>query len=92
MPLEANENYFERNGYAPSDTSGKRLLGRSCGLDAVLGAFDEVVRLARLDGEQRAAALFEYRQAGFGRLVDAEDERATEGDWERDPAPYASWA
>jgi hypothetical protein len=60
--------------------------------DAVLGAFDEVIRLARLDGEQKAAALFEYRQANFARLIETEDERATEGDWERDPTPYASWA
>ena len=60
--------------------------------DAVLAAFDEVVRLARLDGEQKAAALFEYRQANFARLIEAEDDRATEGDWEREPTPYASWA
>ena len=84
-PLAAAEYYLEFLNW-------RREAGHVADPDAVLGAFDEVVRLARLDGEQRAAALFEYRQAGFGRLVDAEDERATEGDWERDPAPYASWA
>lgn len=60
--------------------------------ESVETAFDEVVRLAQADGEQRAAALFTYRQAGYTRLVEADDERATTGDWERDPAPYQSWA
>lgn len=60
--------------------------------EAVLDAFDEVVRLARLDGDQKAAALFAFRQAAFARLADADDERAAQGEWERDPTPYQSWA
>ncbi len=59
--------------------------------DAVENAMEEVIRLARLDGEQRFAALFEYKLAAFVRLVEEEDDRAAEGDWERDPAPYQSW-
>lgn len=55
-------------------------------------AFEEVVRLAEADGARKEAALFGYRHARFARLVDAEDERAVAGDWEEDPAPYASWA
>lgn len=55
-------------------------------------AFDEVIRLANLDGDRRAAALFEYRQAQFTRLVAADDERAALGDWEPNPQPYTSWA
>jgi hypothetical protein len=60
--------------------------------EEVESAFDEVFRLAELDGDRRAAALFQYRQAQFTRLAEADDERATTGDWETDPAPYASWA
>jgi hypothetical protein len=55
-------------------------------------AFDEVVRLANLDGDRRAAALFEFRQAQYTRLAEADDERATSGDWEAKLDPYESWA
>ncbi len=54
-------------------------------------AFDEVVRLATVDGARREAALFEFRQAGFTRLLEADDDRAVEGDWEADASPYAAW-
>jgi hypothetical protein len=54
-------------------------------------AFDEIIRLAQMDGAQRASAEYGYRQAQFTRLLEAEDPRAVEGDWERDPAPYAAW-
>jgi hypothetical protein len=60
--------------------------------ELVDSAFDEVIRLAELDGERRAAALYQFRQAQFVRLVNAEDERANVGDWEDNPAPYLSWA
>src|SRR5688572_7376722 len=59
--------------------------------EAVLDAFDEIIRLARIDGDQKAAAIFEFRQAAFARLMEADDERAVQGDWERDPKPYESW-
>lgn len=84
-PLAAAEYYLEFLNW-------RREPGHVADPDAVLGAFDEVVRLARLDGEQTTAALFEYRQVGFARLIEAEDERATEGNWDRDATPYASWA
>jgi hypothetical protein len=58
----------------------------------VLDAFDEIVRLAGVDGAQKAAAEFAYRQAGFARLVDEEDPRALEGDWEPGKAPFVAWA
>lgn len=59
--------------------------------DEVETAMEEVVRLARLDGAQRFAALFEFRLAAFVRLVEGEDDRATEGDWEGNSEPYQSW-
>lgn len=54
-------------------------------------AFEEIIRLAELDNESRAAALFAHRQAAYTRLVEADDERASTGDWESDPQPYRSW-
>jgi hypothetical protein len=70
----------------------RRQPGHSSDPEDVEGAFDEIVRLAGADGAQRAAAEFAYQQAQFTRLLEAEDERAVEGDWESDPRPYTSWA
>lgn len=57
----------------------------------VQSSFDEVIRYAEADGQPTAAAIYTYRQAAFTRLVDSGDDRASEGDWERDPAQYESW-
>jgi hypothetical protein len=56
-------------------------------------AFDEVVRLAERDGAPKAAALFAFRQAQYTRLLEAEDDRATAGEWEAEGAgAYEGWA
>ena len=55
-------------------------------------AFDEIVRLATADGAQQAAAQYAYRHVGFTKLLDADDPRAVEGDWESDATVYQSWA
>ena len=55
-------------------------------------AFDEIVRLATADGAQLAAAQYAFRQVGFTKLLDADDPRAVEGDWEAEALPYQSWA
>ena len=55
-------------------------------------AFDEIVRLATADGAQQASAQYAYRQVGFTKLLDADDPRTVEGDWEADALPYQSWA
>ena len=60
--------------------------------EAVQMAFDEVIRLAELDGEPRIAAVYSFRQVQYTKLVDSEAEQATSGDWEKDRAPYASWS
>ena len=70
----------------------RRLPGHASDPEAVETAFDEIVRLATLDGAQKEAALYAYRQAQYTRLLDAEDDRAYAGDWEKDPAPYEGWA
>jgi len=50
------------------------------------------VRLANADGAQQAAAQYAYRQVGFTKLLDADDQRAVEGDWETDLFPYQTWS
>jgi hypothetical protein len=55
-------------------------------------AFDEIVRLANADGAQQAAALYAFRQVGFTKLLDADEPRAVEGDWENDSLPYQPWS
>ena len=55
-------------------------------------AFDEIVRLAKADGAQQAAAQYAYRQVGFTKLLDADGQRAVEGDWETDSVPYQAWS
>jgi hypothetical protein len=57
----------------------------------VLDAFDAIVRLAGLDGARKAAAEYEFRQAVFARVLDAEDARAVEGDWEPEKPPFEAW-
>jgi hypothetical protein len=55
-------------------------------------AFDEIIRLAQVDGAQKAAAEFAYRQARYTRLLEAEDSHTIEGDWEPDSLPYEEWS
>jgi hypothetical protein len=69
----------------------RRRPGHASDPEAIETAFDEVIRLAQRDGDPKAAALFAYRQAGYTRLLEADDDRAVAGDWERDPAPYEGW-
>jgi hypothetical protein len=70
----------------------RRQAGHASDPEAVESAFDEIVRLAELDGEPKAAAIFAFRQAGFTRLLERDEEAATTGDWERDGVPYTGWA
>ena len=71
----------------------RREEGHASDPEQVETAFDEVVRLAELDGAQKEAALFGFRQAGYTRLLEAEDERSTAGDWETaGTGPYKGWA
>jgi hypothetical protein len=84
-PLAAAEYYLDFLNW-------RRQADHASDPDQVETAFDEVIRLANLDDDRRAAALFEYRQAQFTRLAEADDDRASTGDWESNPAPYTSWA
>ena len=84
-PLAAAEFYIEFLNW-------RRQPDSSSDPEDVEVAFDEIVRLATLDGAQQAAAEYTYRQVRFTRLIDAEDPRAVEGDWETDAIPYETWA
>lgn len=55
-------------------------------------AFDEIIRLAETDGAPRAVAEYAYRQAQFTRLLDGDDPRTVEGDWDPNAPPYEGWA
>jgi hypothetical protein len=54
-------------------------------------AFEEIVRLAELERQAGVAARYEHAHAQFTRLEDAEDDRATEGDWAPGSPPLAGW-
>jgi hypothetical protein len=60
--------------------------------EAVLTAFDEIVRAAEMDGAQAVAARYGYMQAQFQKLVDAEDPRATVGNWLPNTEPLGAWS
>ncbi len=89
---EAHGELLAAAEYVIAFLNWRRQDGRVSDAEQVETAFDEVVRLATLDGAVRQAAVYAYRQAGYTRLVEEEDERAVEGDWERDRRPYEGWA
>lgn len=60
--------------------------------ELVQTSFDEVIRYAEADGARTAAAQYTHRQASFTRVQERSPDRAEEGDWEQDAAPYRSWA
>lgn len=84
-PLAAAEFFIEFLNW-------RRQPGHSSDPEDVEVAFDEIVRLANIDGAQQAAAHYAYRQVGFTKLLDADDPRAVEGDWESDSLPYQTWS
>ena len=60
--------------------------------ESVLTAFDEIIRAAEIDGAPADAARFSYLQVQFQALVDADDGRATVGNWLTHADPFASWS
>lgn len=70
----------------------RRQPGHVADPELVQTSFDEIIRLAEIDGAQTAVAQFTFFQANFTRLAESDDDAATEGDWERDFPPYSSWA
>ncbi len=70
----------------------RRQPGSSSDPDQVLQAFDEIIQAAEETGAHRDAARFGYLQVQFQALVDAEDERATVGNWLPTDAPFEVWS
>jgi hypothetical protein len=70
----------------------RRQPGNSSDPEDIEIAFDEIIRLAEADGAPRETAEYTYRQALFTRLLEAEDPRAVESDWETLAGPYQSWS
>jgi hypothetical protein len=60
--------------------------------EAVSTAYDEIVRAAEMDGAQAVAAKYGYMQAQFQKLADAEDPRATVGNWLPNTDPLEAWS
>jgi hypothetical protein len=60
--------------------------------ESVASAFDEIVRLAELDGATQAAAIYGFRQVAFQRVADADGETAYTGDWDPTSPPYEGWS
>ena len=83
-PLAAAEFYIEFLNW-------RRVPGHSSDPEDVEVAFDEIVRLANLDGAKRAAAEYAYRQVRYTRIVEADDPRAVEADWETNATPFKAW-
>jgi hypothetical protein len=54
-------------------------------------AFEEIVRLAEAERQAAVAARYEHAHAQFSRIEDADDDRATEGDWAPGAPPFAGW-
>ena len=69
----------------------RRAPGNSSDPEQVENAFDELARLADLDGARGAAATWRYRQAQFTRLWEAEDERTVDGDWTDGAGAWSGW-
>jgi hypothetical protein len=70
----------------------RRQPGHVSDAEDVAIAFDQIIRLAHQDGAKKEAALFEYRQARYTRLLETEDERTVMGDWEVEATPYTGWS
>ena len=60
--------------------------------ESVATAFDEIVRLAEMDGATQAAAIYGFRQVAFQRIVDADADAAYAGDWDPKSPPYEGWS
>jgi hypothetical protein len=89
---EANDDLLAAAEFFVDFLNWRRERDHASDPEQVLTAFDEIVRLAESDGEPKAAAEYQFRQAQFGRLVQADDERAVSGDWDAGSQPYAGWA
>lgn len=59
--------------------------------DSVHEAFEEIARLAGLDGEVAATARYAHAHSVFTRVADDDESGASVGDWAPDSPPYTGW-
>lgn len=83
-PLVAAEYYIEFLNW-------RRTEGHLSDPEAVHSAFEEIIRLAEVDGETAAAARFGHAHARFVRHEDEGGDHTAEGDWAPDTEPFAGW-
>ncbi len=83
-PLTAAEFYVEF-------LSWRRQADHASDPEAVMTAFDEVIRLAEVDFAPRAAAQFTFFQAQFLRIVETGSTAAEVGDWAPTTPPFMAW-
>jgi hypothetical protein len=70
----------------------RRTPGSSSDPEHVEQAFDEIARLADEDGARKESALWRFRQSQYTRLLEADDDRAVEGEWDETGTPWTGWA
>lgn len=83
-PLTAAEFYIEFLNWRRTDA-------HASDPESVHESFEELSRLAEVDGEAAVAARFAHAHAVFTRIVDAEEPTGAEGDWAPSTPPYIGW-
>lgn len=89
---EAVEDFLTAAEFHVDFLNWRRRPDASSDPESVSAAFDEIIRLAELDGATQAAAIYGFRQVAFERLVDADDETAASGEWDPKAGPYEGWS
>ena len=83
-PLTAAESYIEFLNW-------RRTEGHVSDPETVHHAFEEVIRLAELDGAAQHSARFQHAHSVFTRIADEDEASASEGDWAPQTPPYTGW-
>lgn len=83
-PLTAAEFYIEFLNW-------RRAHGHISDPESVHHAFEEIVRLAELEGEVATSARFAHAHSVFTRVADDDDADSAEGDWSPATPPFSGW-
>lgn len=83
-PLAAAEYHIEFLNWRRAD-------GHISEPESVHQAFEEIVRLAELDGRAAGAARFAHAHSIYTRIADGAEELAVEGDWAPGSPEFSGW-
>jgi hypothetical protein len=83
-PLVAAEYYIEFLNW-------RRGEGHLADPESVHAAFEEIIRLANVDGNAAAAATFGHAHSEFARYEDHLGAQSSEGDWTVNRTPFNGW-